>query len=354
VMTDPALALGTTLSMAGFWVAVQGPDRHRRAAEIAFFAGLAVGLLAKGPVAAVLTFLPVFAWTLWMRQWRAAWQRLHWVAGFALTAALVIPWYWAAEHASPGFLDYFLVGEHWKRFALAGWKGDLYGAAHARPRGMIWLYWIAAALPWSLLALAWIVRAATQRRDDVRALVADPWRVYLLLWTVAPMLFFTMSGNILATYVLPGLPAFALLVGDVWRPADGDTRALRPAVGTVLASSVLVALVFTAAILTQRHRFETMFSSAALVRTWEAARASTGERLVYLGQRPASAEFYTRGKAVRVPDVAALAPYLDDAAADFIVVRAKDFEALPEAVRVRLEPLGEFGEYRLLRKTARY
>jgi len=139
VMTDPALALGTTLSMAGFWVAVQGPDRNRRVAEIAFFAGLAVGLLAKGPVAAVLTFLPVFAWTLWMRQWRSAWQRLHWVAGFALTAALVIPWYWAAERASPGFLDYFLVGEHWKRFALPGWKGNPYGAAHARPHGMIWL-----------------------------------------------------------------------------------------------------------------------------------------------------------------------------------------------------------------------
>jgi 4-amino-4-deoxy-L-arabinose transferase-like glycosyltransferase len=218
---------------------------------------------------------------------------------------------------------------------------------------MIWLYWMAAALPWSLVALAWLVRAATQRHHDVRALVADPWRVYLLLWTVAPMLFFTLSGNILATYVLPGLPAFALLVGDVWRPADGDARALRPAVGTVLAASVLVLLVFTAAILTQRHRFDTTFSGKALVRTWEATRASAGERLVYLGQRPASAEFYTRGKAVRVPDVAALAPYLDDATADFIVVRAKDFDALSEAVRVRLAPLGEFGEYRLLREMAR-
>ena len=63
VMTDPALALGTTLSMAGFWVAVSGPDRQRAGAAAAFFGGLAIGLLAKGPIAAVLTFLPIGAWT---------------------------------------------------------------------------------------------------------------------------------------------------------------------------------------------------------------------------------------------------------------------------------------------------
>lgn len=353
VMTDPALALGTTLSMAGFWIAVNGPDRNRRAAAIAFFAGLATGLLAKGPVAAVLTLLPIGAWTLSTRQWRAAWQRLPWLGGLALTAVLVIPWYWAAERASPGFLDYFLVGEHWKRFVEPGWKGDLYGAAHARPRGMIWLYWIAAALPWSLVALAWLARATTRRRDEVRALLADPWRAYLLLWTVAPMLFFTVSGNILATYVLPGLPAFALLVGDLWRPADGDARALRPAVRTVLAASLLVLFAITTGIATQRHRFETALSHKALVRTWEATRASAGDRLVYVGQRPVSAEFYARGKTVKVPDVAALAPYLDDAAADFIVVRANDLKALPDAVRVRLAPVGEFGEYQLLHEMPR-
>ena len=71
VMTDPALALGTTMSMTGFWVAVRGPDRHRLAAASAFFAGLAIGLLAKGPIAVVLTFLPIGAFTLITRGWRS-------------------------------------------------------------------------------------------------------------------------------------------------------------------------------------------------------------------------------------------------------------------------------------------
>jgi 4-amino-4-deoxy-L-arabinose transferase-like glycosyltransferase len=350
VMTDPALVLGTTLSMTGFWLAVDGAPAQRRPAALMFFGGLAIGLLAKGPVAAVLTFVPVGAWTLWTRRWREVWRALPWLAGAAATALVVVPWYWAAERASPGFLDYFLVGEHWKRFVEPGWKGDLYGAAHARPRGMIWLFWIAAALPWSLPALGWLARAVFGRRAEARALAADPWLAYLMLWALTPMLFFTVSGNVLATYVLPGLPAFALLVGELWRPAAADTRALRPAVRTVLVLALLVPVVMLAAIVTQRHRFAYDLSHKALVAVYEARRDSPAERLVYVGQRPVSAEFYTRGRLVKVDDAAALAPFLGDGHADFFVFRARDVAALPAALRARLAPLGEFGEYRLFRE----
>jgi 4-amino-4-deoxy-L-arabinose transferase-like glycosyltransferase len=202
VMTDAALAFGTTLSMAGFWVAVDARPARARLAGYAFFTGLAIGLLAKGPIALVLVVLPVGVWTLWTRSWRAAWSGLPWIGGTLLAATLVVPWYLAAERATPGFLDYFIVGEHWRRFVEPGWTGDLYGAAHARPRGMIWPFWIAAALPWSVLAVGWLVRAALARRGVLRTLVGDRWQAYLLLWSIAPMLFFTISANILATYVL--------------------------------------------------------------------------------------------------------------------------------------------------------
>ena len=358
VMTDPALMLGTTLSMAGFWIAVNGPERTRRLAGIAFFAGLAVGLLAKGPVAVVLVFVPIVGATLWSRSWRAAWQHLPWIPGSALTAAVTIAWYWAAERASPGFLAYFLVGEHWKRFVVPGWKGDLYGTAHARAYGMIWLFWIAAALPWSVGALSWLARVATRRPDQARAFIADPWCTYLLLWAVTPMLFFTPAGNILVTYVLPGLPAFALLVGDTWRPGGADapaseTRELRPAVRWALAAGVTVPLVLVAAVVLLHGRFETERSQKALVRAFAQRRVDATSRLVYFPQRPHSAEFYSGGKAVKAADAATLQQYLDDATADFFAVREQDFDRLPEAGRTRLERVGTYGEYRLLRESPR-
>ncbi len=73
VMTDPALTLGTTLAMAGFWTAVDGPQSDRRLAGYAFFVGLAIGLLGKGPVAVILAAVPAGIWTLWTRRWRDVW-----------------------------------------------------------------------------------------------------------------------------------------------------------------------------------------------------------------------------------------------------------------------------------------
>ena len=273
VMTDEALALGTTLSMVGFWIAVDGPPRLRRVAGFAFFGGLAIGMMAKGPIAVVLTFVPVGAWTLWTKSWRDAWTRLPWITGTLLAAVLVVPWYLAAERATPGFLDYFLVGEHWKRFVQPGWKGDLYGSGHARPRGTIWLFWIAAALPWSLPAIGWLGRAAVSRRGELARLALDRWQCYLLLWTIAPMLFFMLSGNILATYVLPGIPAFALLLAAIWHAPASDAREVRSPVRYAMAAGLILSIGFAAVILVLRPRFETGLSQRALVLAYESHRA---------------------------------------------------------------------------------
>jgi 4-amino-4-deoxy-L-arabinose transferase-like glycosyltransferase len=351
VMTDETLALGTTLSMVGFWIAVHGSPQRRRVAGLAFFAGLAVGMMAKGPIALVLTFLPVGAWTLWTKSWRAVWERLPWIAGTLLAALIATPWYLAAERATPGFLDYFIVGEHWKRFVEPGWKGDLYGSGHARPRGTIWFFWIAAALPWSVPAIGWLGRAAASRRDALGTLVRDPWQAYLLLWTIAPMLFFMLSRNILATYVLPGIPAFALLLATLWRTQDADARAVRSPIRQAIAAGVLVPLAFAGTILAMRPQFSTQLSQRALVREYESRRADETERLIYVTREPISAEFYSHGQAVLVPDAAGLAPYLADGHADFIVIRGRDAEAASLAQRAQLRPIGEFGGYRLLQES---
>ena len=223
VMTDPALALGTTLSMAGFWVAVNGPAPARRAGAGMFFLGLAIGLLAKGPVAAVLTFVPVGAWTLWTRRWSAVWRALPWLAGAAATAiagrAVVlggrarlagVPRLFPGGRALEALCRIRLEGRSLWRGTCAAARDDL--AVLDRGRAAV----VAAG------ARGGSSRAAFARRDDLRRLVADPWLAYLTLWAATPMLFFTVSGNVLPTYVLPGVPAFALLLGELWRPAAGD------------------------------------------------------------------------------------------------------------------------------------
>ncbi|MGR5488821.1 dolichyl-phosphate-mannose--protein mannosyltransferase, partial [Vibrio alfacsensis] len=58
VMTDMALTVGLTLAMIGFYQCWRGETLWGYVG----FAGLAIGLLAKGPVAIVLFGLAVFPW----------------------------------------------------------------------------------------------------------------------------------------------------------------------------------------------------------------------------------------------------------------------------------------------------
>ena len=144
VMTDPSLLFCTTLSMVAFWHALV--NRNKLWSYL-FFVGLGLGLLAKGPIALILVGLPLFFWVLLRNQWANLWRQLPWIKGTALALAIALPWYVLAELRTPGFLNYFIVGEHLNRFLVPGWAGDKYGMAHNTPKGMIWIYAIAGIFP---------------------------------------------------------------------------------------------------------------------------------------------------------------------------------------------------------------
>ncbi|MGB5652064.1 MAG: glycosyltransferase family 39 protein, partial [Sedimenticolaceae bacterium] len=159
VLTDPFLVLGTTWSMAAFFLA---PKHNSWFWRYGFFLGLAIGLLSKGPLAPVLTFGPIIIWLIQSPTRRVYISALPWLKGLLLMLVISLPWYIAAELKTPGFLNYFIVGEHFMRFIDPGWSGDLYGNAHNQPKGMIWPQWFVASFPWGLIAIAmllWQLRA---------------------------------------------------------------------------------------------------------------------------------------------------------------------------------------------------
>lgn len=291
VMTDMAMALGTTLSMVAFWRAWTMPSE--RIWGWLFFVGQAIGLMAKGPVAVVLTgvALTLFGLTGLRRDGLArtfshAWDCIPWLGGVVLTVMLVLPWYALAEQATPGFLEYFLVGEHWHRFTQSGWKGDLYGVAHAQPKGRIWLFAILCTLPWALLALLWKLR-----KPSGIASLSLTERDYLLAWLLCSPLFFTMSGNILPAYVLPGLPAFALLVAGLWQ----DLPNARARHGVTWVAALLAPLAFAGLVFLKPALFADFSEQASL-------RIVAGQ-VAYLFERPASAVFYGQGRTTLIKEL---------------------------------------------------
>jgi 4-amino-4-deoxy-L-arabinose transferase-like glycosyltransferase len=358
VMTDSALLLGTTLSMAAFWMAVNGSGIRAQIWGYLFFLGLVIGLLAKGPVAVVLTFLPVGLWALWKNRWGVLWSRIPWISGLTLTAALTLPWYLAAEARTPGFLGYFIIGEHWKRFTQPGWTGDLYGSAHIQPRGMIWLFWLVAALPWSAILLGSWVRTCTGRhRLSLFFHNADDWTIYLLLWAVAPMLFFTLAGNILWTYVLPGLPALALLVAQGWfadvaSPSAGkdSTNGRWPA--AKLFAGLATPLVFGLMILVWSF-IPVKGSQKYLLSRYLDLRPNAASKLVYLYDRPYSAEFYSSGNAIALTDLARIETFCNDESRDFFAVKPAHLPGLLKNIHTKLVRYGTYDDFILFGEPAK-
>lgn len=329
VTTDSTLVLTTTVAMIAFWHAAVG---RQAAWGYVFFIAIGLGLLAKGPVAAVLTLAPIAIWLVWCRQWSALQNSSVWVFGPFLTLAVALPWYLLAEQKTPGFLNYFIVGEHWSRFVVSGWDGDLYGSAHSEAKGTIWLFWAASVLPWSIVAARFL---GARILDKTRAPLTD-WHRYLVLWALMPMVFFTFAGNILPSYILPGLPAFALLLAQP--VAATNSRTIHAGWLVPLLFMLLGPLVLFDRLAERSHRdlVEFVQSKGDL------------ERLVYWRDRPFSADHYSRGLAKKVDTIEQLEAILDLPGRAYVVAKTHRLKDLPPELSRRLVDIRSYSRYTLM------
>jgi 4-amino-4-deoxy-L-arabinose transferase-like glycosyltransferase len=330
VMTDPTLALCTTAMLLCFHVAgVEG--RPCTWARYGFFIAGGLAMLAKGPVIALYVGLPVLAWALLSGSPGQVLRRLPWLGGTVAGLAICLPWYALAEARTPGFLQYFLVGEHLMRFLRPGWEGDRYGTAHVEPLGTIWLYGAGALGLASLLAIVCAIRW-TRRRPF--AWNEHPARGFALVAVLLPMFAFSFARNIIWTYALPMLAPAAALLGAACAPWLARAGALR-----ILAWSVLCiqGAMACAAILTWVPRHVAAHSSAPLI---ERLHAEAPGELFYLGRKsPASLRFYTRGSVRPIADATEAAGSANPDRASYLAVAPAQVEAVRAALARQAAPL---------------
>ncbi|HEX5434078.1 MAG TPA: hypothetical protein VFY05_07565, partial [Candidatus Angelobacter sp.] len=177
-----------------------------------FYALLAVGALAKGPVSPGLAVIIVAVYA-WLRREGKIFVRSLWLPGFAIFFAIVLPWYVAVQIKVPQFFRTFFLRHNLERFST-----NLY--QHSQP---FWYYvpvflvamlpWVAFTLPalWDAVRNVWI--AIRSRRDGTPAeqSAQDGLLQFLLLWVLIPIVFFSISRSKLPGYILPAIPAAALL-----------------------------------------------------------------------------------------------------------------------------------------------
>ena len=179
---------------------------HRRlpykTALAAAYAFAALGLLAKGLIGVVIPALVVAVWLIALRRWRDI-ATLLWWPGALLFLLLATPWFLTMQARFAGFLDYFFVVQHFKRFAAGGFN-------NVQP---FWFYpavLLLFTLPW----LPWL------RAQFGRGRFSDPQRgelrLLMVLWVGLVLLFFSLPRSKLLGYILPAVPPVAVLLADAF------------------------------------------------------------------------------------------------------------------------------------------
>jgi len=344
IMTDMMLAAAVTLSLIAFWRRAHGGSRTW---GFIFFISLGMGLLAKGPIALIFVFFPVIFWSLTVDRKFAAIKRFSWVSGSAVTLLVAAPWYAFAEYKTPGFLNYFIIGEHVKRFLVSGWKGDLYGHAHSMPLGMVWVFLVIGMIPWSLTLAPSLFTRENRARLKERFKAHRSLMLFCLFWMLGPLCLFTLSHHILWPYVLPGVPGAILLLALALFGTAGDSQKRLLAKVSAI-SAIMMAVLVVATLWVKSTGLIMEHSQKRVVDAYEALRPTADSGLYYFGDLYHSAEYYSGGKAKHLEAGPLLIALMKNATTDFIVVSRRKLDSLPREVRDGFPQVGQYNTQLLL------
>jgi 4-amino-4-deoxy-L-arabinose transferase-like glycosyltransferase len=177
----------------------------RRLWLVFFYFFMALGMLAKGPVAPLLAALIIVIFELVQRDTRLI-ARTLWLPGILLFLAVSLPWYVAVELGNPQFLREFILQHNLGRFA-----SNMYH--HKQPFWYFVPVLLLSVMPWTALVIAGWVETIKEWHEQPAAR-EETLAKFLLIWTVVVVVFFSISASKLPGYILPAIPPCTVLAAD--------------------------------------------------------------------------------------------------------------------------------------------
>jgi 4-amino-4-deoxy-L-arabinose transferase-like glycosyltransferase len=228
VQFDLLLVLFVVLALTGLVAAAAG----RRGGWLLVGLGIGFGALAKGPVILLHVLPAALLAPLWVRDRPRSWRNWYAAIGGSQLLGSVIALAWVLPAAQSG-------GEDYRQAILWGQTADrVVGAfAHAHPW---WWYlpWLPVLFaPW--LLLPWLWRPLLRSLRDTQ----DAGARFCGVWLLSTLLVMSLISGKQLKYLLPLLPAFALLVARVLSLAEqqGMTRQPRALAGLLGLSGLSLA-----------------------------------------------------------------------------------------------------------------
>ena len=251
---DVHLVAGISFALFGYvgCLSRRLPPRVRRAAALLIPVGMALGVLAKGPLGCLLPLVVIVLDLLRRRRLGLVLDRPGGILALAaLFAVLAAPWYVLILRAhGDAFLQHFFGFSNLQRLT----------SVVDRHAGPWWFYLPVVALllfPWSLYLPAAVLRlwrnsafragSSGEPRSDLAELA---W--FAAVWFGFVLVLFSAITTKLAGYVLPLVPAAALLIAITVVPPGGSRRGDGAFDRTALVNLALLPLAAAAAALAPR------------------------------------------------------------------------------------------------------
>ena len=320
VSTDTILSFSVTLIFLSFWKAINRDKLSYWGYLI--FAFIGIGLLSKGPLVLVLTVPPIFIWVIYFKEYKKFFKQIPLISGSLLTLAIAVPWYYLAEMNTNGFLEYFIVGEHFKRFFDSSWDGDKYGFAKSQPLGIIWLFLFAFAFPW-------IQVLAVKLWKRKNSLIKDRWVFFLLLWLLWTPFFFTFSKSLIHTYILPSIVPIALLIDYYW--AEIKMKKTIIVVSLIFPGLVVATTIFS--LVSNNLEFYSKTDKYLLQNIED-----FDGNIYYLGSKSYSSQFYSKGEIQNI-SIENLKSKTTENETFKVIIKNKDYDKIEESVTKNLKLL---------------
>ena len=207
--TDAALCGTTTLAMAALarvYAAQLKGETVKTWTKIAFWLGLSIAALIKGPVGLLVAAFALIGLAIWDR--KSAWMKdLGWTWGLILFAAICLPWAMMITVATDGAFWGAAVGGDLAPKLAGGQEG------HAGPFGYHALLAPLLSFPATLLLPAGLVVGWTKRNE--------PGVRFAVCWLVPTWLMFEILPTKLVHYELPAYGALAMLMAAAVREPLG-------------------------------------------------------------------------------------------------------------------------------------
>lgn len=236
--------MGTAL-LAFFWGYVQ-PARSRAKVVwyVAFYVLAALAVLTKGPVGIVLPGLIIGAFLLYVGRLREVLREIFLLRGMLLFLAIALPWYILVYQANgEAFIESFFGYHNIERFTQVV-------NHHSAPWYFYFLVVLLGFIPYSIHLPVAIARLQFwQRRYWQQQPRIAHLGLFALFWLAVIFGFFTIAVTKLPSYVLPLMPAAAILTSLVWsdqmtRQANSRWVSVSSAVNLLVLVALGIALLF--------------------------------------------------------------------------------------------------------------